>query len=341
MIEPAWSCTFRLRFGVIGIGLVALTALTAAFGCQAPGGPRLPREDESRIGARAQELLLRAARDEEPIVRSHAFEALVDVMPDQGRGEFRAALHESNELMRYAGCISVGVLRDRGALPEIRPLLQDRSPRVRLAAAFASYRCGGQSAARLLVSTLADHPDENLRSDAAYLIGKLGDPEALKRLKWAASNEKSGKVQVHIAAARAMLGDDEGVNDLINAIQGDTVSRLIALQTFIESPSRRATEALRYRLKDDRDYLQTRLLAARALGKLGDDSGLALALESLTHESADANEVMSVRQNAALALGAMGQPQTLASLARLAESEADPRTQVAACWAICQIQRRR
>jgi len=316
-----------------------LLGLTAAVGCEGPGGPRLPREEESRISARAQELLLRAARDEDPVVRSHAFEALVSVLPEQGRSEFRAALRDPNPLIRYAGCVSLGVLRDRTALSEIQPLLRDSSPRVRLAAACASYRCGQKAAARLLVSTLSDHPDENLRADAAYLIGKLGDPSALPRLEWAASNEKSGKVQVHIAAARAMLGDDDGVNELINAIQGDAVSRLVALQTFVEAPSRRAHDALRYRLNDERDYLQTRLIAARALGRLGDDAGFTLALESLFHQGADPNETMSVRQNAALALGAIGSPQALASLARLAETEGDPRTQVAACWAICQIRK--
>ena len=41
--------------------------------------------------------------------------------------------------------------------------------------------------------------------------------------------------------------------------------------------------------------------------------------------------------NAALALGAIGDRRALATLRRLAEVDADPRVQVAACWAILQV----
>ena len=48
---------------------------------------------------------------------------------------------------------------------------------------------------------------------------------------------------------------------------------------------------------------------------------------------------MSVRSNAALALGAIGDRAALPALGKIAETDTDPQTQVAACCAIIQISR--
>jgi HEAT repeat protein len=284
-------------------------------------------------------LLVRAAQSESPALRANAIEALTHVAPDKSLPIFRAAVASEALLVRYAGCVALGEVRDAVSLRAIRRLLDDPDARVRLAAAFAACRCGDVNPGRVLVQTLNDHPDEKLRADAAYLIGKLGEPRATTRLRLARGREKSNHVLLHILTALAMLGDEDSLDALIYYTQSDVNSRLIALQSLIELKPERARQALLRLLDDESYYLQARLLAARALGELGADDGYKLAVEALTRTASNQNETMQIRVNAALALGAIGQPRALARLERLAESENDPRIQVAACYAICRIVR--
>jgi len=310
-------------------------------GC-APGAlGRLPPREAAELEQRSLSLLLRAAQTDLGEAQAHAIEALVEVAPREGVPIFRDALRSSVPLIRYAGCMALGAARDEAALPELRRLLGDSDRRVRLAAAHAVCRCGDERAARLLVDALNDHPDETVRSDAAYLIGRIGDKRALKRLRLAERREKSNRVLTHIYAAMALLGDDEGLRNLINAAQGDTVSRLIALQSLGEVADGAAADVLRFRVRDENDYLQTRLIAARGLGRLGSDAGQALALQALNHREENDVETLRVRENAALALGAIGRADALGPLRSMAEGEPDPRLQVAACYALLQIVRER
>ena len=127
--------------------------------------------------------------------------------------------------------------------------------------------------------TLSDHPDEKLRADAAYLIGELGEPKALKRLKLAAAREDSGYVAVQIESAMAKLGDRASLDKLVQyTLKSDAVTVLLALQTLVELADPTTRKTLEYRLHSDADYLQARLIAARGLGKLGVDEGYDLAI---------------------------------------------------------------
>lgn len=318
----------------------AVLATAACLGC-APRGVLLPTQQERQLEGRAVDLLVRATQHDADVVCANAMEALARVAPDSGKPGFRAALDSPQPLVRYAACVAIGDCRDRTALAAVRRRLEDSDQRVRLGAAYALCRCGELAwGGPLLANTLRDHPDEKMRAEAAYLIGKLGDKQATTRLKTAHKREPSGYAVVHIETALALLGDDAMADRLIQYIlKSDNVTRLLALQALIELADPRARRALLYRLNDKSDHLETRLLAARALGRLGDPAGYNLALDSLTHSAADNNDQMRVRVNAALALGAIQERRSLASLQQLAESDADERVQVAACLAILEILR--
>lgn len=321
------------------LGSLVVVGLLLGGGCHGPN-VRLTPAQSAQLEQRATALLLRAAQSDLDVVRANAIEALVDLAPDENLPLFRAAVTSGNTLVRCAGCVALGEARDTASLRALRRLLNDPDPRVRLGAAFAACRCGDTSPGRILVQTLNDHPDEKLRAEAARLIGELDEPKTLKRLKLALGREDSGYVVVHIESALAKLGDDDSLDKLIQyALKSDTVTVLLALQTLVELADPRTRETLQYRLRNEVDYLQTRLIAARGLGRLGLGDGYELATKSLFGTGEDENETMQIRANAALALGAIGQPRALPLLERLAESEDDARTQVAACYAICQILR--
>ena len=335
------SCRFPF------VAIVCIWSTLVLVGCQAPGttapaptpGPAATRTgSDAQLDQRARKLLLRAAQSGDAIVRANAIEALAELAPHENLPVFRAAVASEYPVVQYAGLLALGEVRDRQSLPAIHRLADDPNPRIRLAAAFVVYRCGNHNAAAILMETLAQHPDEKVRAEAARLVGELGERRAIKRLRLAFKREESSYVLVHIEAAMAKLGDARSRERMVEyTLKSDMVTILLALQTLADLADARTYKTLRYRLANEAEYLQTRLLAARGLGAIGKDDGYKLALQSLQATGRDKTETMQIHTNAALALGAIGKREALPALKRLAEFENDPRSQVAACYAICQI----
>ncbi len=334
------------RWPAAALLIGSLVLLSPVCACQAPptrtGAPRA----DLTLEQRAVDLLLRAARSEDPELASNAIEALVEVAPEQGLPFFRAALAAESPLARFAGLVALGTLRECAAPGGYRAHLADASPMVQLAAAYVLCRCGDSTQAAVLVNALNGHPDENVRAEAAHLVGLLDEPRAIKRLRYAArirANERAPKVLVQIYTALARLGDAEAVRRLIDYTQGTSAMRLLALQGLAEVGPEEARSALRYRAGPDEDYLVHRLIAARGLAKLGSNVGYDLALRStrfVGKNLEDPAETMRVRANAALTLGEIGDRRALPALERLAADGQDARVQVAACYAICRIVQR-
>jgi len=309
-------------------------------GCQRLNA-RLDADERAELRRRATGLLIRAAQGDVDVVCCNALEAFVDVAPQEGLPYFRAALDSESPLVRFAGCAALGEVGDKASLKQVQRCLSDEDPRVRLGAAFAAYRMGDTGQARILVDALNNSEDANLRADAALLIGRLSESGAVKRLRLRINDnkEKSQKVKIHINAALARLGDKTGLEELMRYAQYDALSRLIALQCLCDVADPQSRDALLYRLEAEDEYLEAKLIAARALGKIGSGAGFELALKNTRYSGDDAQGTMRVRSLAALALGAIGDQRGLPQLRELAETESDPRTQVAACYAIRQILR--
>lgn len=336
-----------------------VTAIAAFFvlsvaGCALPGrggnsdGAAKPNTStlfaKYDLRDRAENLLLAGAKSELDIIAANSIEALQRVAPRTAKNAFSVALGSESPLVRFAAASAIGMTRDRGALDRVRRHLRDPNPRVRLAAAFATARLGDRSQIRSLISTLMSNPDENLRSDAAYFLGNLGDPRAKKQLLAAQRtpiNQKSNRVLLHITGALAKLGDRAALQELMAYTQGDAVSKVLSLQMLAEIGAPESKDALRIILaRGDDEYLETRLLAARGLGKIGVRDGTALALDSLNYQgknSEDTSEEARVRSLAALALGDIRTSKALPQLKDLAANSTDERVQVAAAYAICLI----
>ncbi len=327
-------------------GLMALGLLAVLCGCQGLTTQATPTPAERlELESRALNLLLAASESELDVIACNAIESLVRVAPEYGLPAYRRARRSSSPLVRYAGYVALGEVRERGSLSAIVAGVRDPDPRVRLAAAFAACRCGKDGYARLLVRGLTDLPDENLRADAAWLIGCLEEPRAEKWLRAALrfpANQKSNRVTLHINWALAMLGQADAVQQLILFAQGDTVTRIDALLILAELGDSEACDILRYFLDPSEDYLEARLVAARGLGRLGMRDGYELATRMMTFTDPDPNaedrdRTMRVRSLAAHALGEIGDPRALGSLRQTAADPADQRLQVAAAYAICRI----
>ncbi len=349
----------------------ALVAAACAFAggllaCdRAKVGTRPPVADQVRLRQRALDFLYRAARSELDVVAGNAIEALVQVDPRAAVPTFRAALNSEFPIVRFAGLVALGETRDCGAADRLAKALDDPHEQVRLGAAFAAFMCGQRGYGRRLTDALHDSGDEHVRSTAAMLIGRTGEAAALGHLRHALGDE-ANVVRIQVIASMAELGDEEAVDRLIQYAQGDAVMRIVALQTMVELADPRTRDALLYRLSLEDEHIQHRLIAARALGRIGRRAGGAassesggsgaaasahegyeLARRSLSFSPGDASseltaaeraeEAVRVRSLAALALGDIGDPRALPALESLASSADDPRVKLAASVAICHI----
>lgn len=341
----------RTRAAGIPAALCVAAALAALVGgCannHATPAVTLSPQERLELQNRALDLLLTAARSDDDVA-CNAIEALARVAPRDGLPIFRASVHSTSPLVRYAGFVALGDLRDKESLPLISAGVKDENAHVQLAAAFAACRCGKDGYARLLARALTDAPQENLRADAATLFGRLQEPRAVKPLKAALSrpaNRKSKPVTLAIDGALAALGQADSLQELITASQGDAASRSIALLLLADLGKPEARDALRYRLLGaGEEYVEARLIAARGLGKLGSAEGFDLAMQYLTFTDSNPNptpespdRTFPVRSMAVHALAEIRDPRAVPALRQLAASQDDARLQVAACYAIYRI----
>ncbi len=326
----------------------------ALAGCQnpAPAPPvTLSPAERLELQGRALNLLLRAAESDLDDVSCNAIEALARVAPRDGRAVFRKALRSSSPLVRYAGYAALGELREREALSIVMLGARDPHPHVRLAAAFAACRCGRDGYARVLVRTLTDAADEGLRADAAGLLGRLGEPRAVKWLRAALGhpgNKRSTRVTLALYGALAALGEKDALDQLVFYSQGATEARAEALLLLADLGNPDARDALRYRLLGaSEEYDEARLIAARGLGRLGYRDGFDLAMRNLTfkdpnpHPDPDnPDRTYPIRSMAIHALAEIGDPRAIPALRQIAADPSDARLQVAAGYALLKLLQR-
>ncbi|MGE3180028.1 MAG: HEAT repeat domain-containing protein [Phycisphaerae bacterium] len=324
--------------------------VVALCGCQTPGKDSTDGPNPTTLFAkyelrdRAEGLLMAGAKSDLDIIAANSIEALQRVAPRAAKSTFSIALESESPLVRFAACSAIGMTRDRSALDRVRRKLRDPDPRVRLAASFAAARLGDASQIKALIAVLNKNPDANLRADAAYFLGSLGDPRAKQQLLAAQKqriNEQANRVLLHITGALAKLGDRDALQELIAYTQGDAVSKVLSLQMLAEIGAPESRPALQIILtRGDEEYLENRLLAARGLGKIGVRDGTDLALSNLNYAGKnpdDFSEEARIRSLAALALGEIRAAKALPGLKDLAANSTDERVQVAAAYAICLI----
>ena len=307
----------------------------------------MPPHERLEIQNRALDLLLLAARSELEDVSCNAIEALVKIGTRDALPIYRQAIHSASPMVRYAGYCALGELRDRTVLEQLRAGTYDESAHVKLAAAYALCRCGKDGYAQVMIAALMSAPEENVRSDAAGLLGRLGEPRAIPWLRSAlrvTANERAKPVKLAIYGALAQLGQKDAVIELVRYSQGDVATRADALLILADLGHRDGREALRYRLLSTaEDYDEARLIAARGMGKLGDASGFDLALRMITYTDPNKkptpenpSRTFPMRSMAVHALAEIGDIRALPALRQAATTD-DSRLQVAACYAIWKV----
>ncbi len=305
---------------------------------QAPTGERTP------LKLRARECLTAAIRyPHNPVVRVEAVEALESAGGTTSVPWIREALGDEHPAVRFAACVAVGRSGDAVAMSRIRERMHDADPGVQVGAMFALHRLGDASESGRMSSFLLQHKDVTVRRNAAFVLGLLDEPSAVRVLARAMTDRDPG-VRQHALEAMARLGNREARMELVfmtNA--GVGTDETFAVQALSETGDPAYVDTFRYRL-GSAPHLETRLAASKALGKLGIAEGYDAARRSLQStptpipdlQDPVAGQRLRVKQLAAAALGAIGRAEALPVLEKLLE-DSDPRLQVSAARAILEI----
>lgn len=334
----------RARGPTIRCSIVTALLLVVPIGCAAP--PReTPGSTPASLRDRASRCIKAAvAYTANPAVRVEGIEALQSLRSTDALPWLRTGLADEVPAVRFAACVALGVLRDADSLDLLRARRFDPDASVRLAAVFALHRLGSTEDSGRLADALLGNADIPVRRNAALLLGLTGETGAVKVLAKAMRDTDPG-VRQHALEAMARLGNREASQELVFMTNsGAGTDETFAIGALETTGDRRYLDAFRYKLVNG-PHLETRLAAARALGRLGEEAGLGLAIRSLRDgpaPSRDPNDPpeeqsLRIRQLACAALGAIGNPDALAVLEETLTQSPDPRLQVSAAKAILEI----
>jgi HEAT repeat protein len=247
--------------------------------------------------AQAVEPLIAALQDEDRSMRWRAAEALGEIGGAQAVEPLIAALQDEDRSMRWRAAEALDDVSQR--LDEFEPIWESSEPETKAAYWVAKKEWNkcvkiGTPAVKPLIAALKDK-DENVRKQAAYALGKIGDAQAVEPLS-AALEDNDARVRRGAAEALRKIGDAQAVEPLIAALKdNDARVRKNAAEALGELGGAQAVEPLIAALKDK--DANVRWQVAYALGEIGG----AQAVEPLIAALKD--KVGSVRWRAAEALG--------------------------------------
>lgn len=276
-----------------------------------------------------------------PAVRAQAIEALQQTAPEEGVLWFQTALRDEHPGVRFAGCMALGAMRHPASREMLLTRVHDEDARVQAAAIYSLHRIGDTEYTGRLAELLLRHKDPQVRNNAAYVLGELGEAGAIPILRRAVHDEE---VALQAVEAMAKLGDDRAFQQLTiftHDYRGDR--RIVALNALgaLRDPKGLKAIELQY---IEASMIEVRLAAARAMGCFGRKDGLRFSLDHLDftapsprEDDPAANQIMRIRSMAALALGAIGDRSALPKLQARLDAQDDPRVQVAAAKAILEI----
>ncbi len=319
-------------------------SLLIAVGCVQPHTPATLKTSTAQSSRPMDVIKAGLSYQDNPVVRAESVEALESVASPEVLPWVRSALLDEHPGVRFAGCMVLGKLKDAGAASMVRKCLADKNDSVRVAAIYAMHRMGHAEQTDRLPNYVLLHPDPIVRRNAAIAISMLGQQSAVTVLARGMKDADPG-VRHHALEGMALLGNKEAARELtFMANSGVGSEEVFAINALAGTGDPVYEDAFRYKLASG-SHLETRLAAARALGKLGMDAGLPVVLDALKPnqpvrpdpEDPPADQLLRIRQLASAAAGAIGNPQANPLLEPFLHDGVDPRVQISAARALIEI----
>jgi HEAT repeat protein len=318
----------------------AILTLTAFAGCQA-GSEKQPTAGVSAgndLEIQATRIIQQGLSNSNPQIRVNAIEIAAGTNNRQFMPVVQTLTKDEFVPIRFAAAVAIGDIKYSAGKNDIEQLLKDNDENVRLAANYALVMLGGPKSYAQQIRTDLTSSNPLARANAAFLLGKIGDKNALPLLYKAIHDEASDeRVRLNAIESIARLGDEKIYQKLwamlISAYADDRVFGIRAMGALKTSQAR---DSLLTMLKDD--LPEVRLVAAEQLGNLGDTTGEKVVIYALTKDisaAQDAETKARIQTLAALAIGQIKTPDVKKFLPELLKSESQI-TRLAAAKAVFQ-----
>jgi hypothetical protein len=179
---------------------------------------RQPIEISTRIGKPAVKSLIADLKDNDPLVRSNAVQALGAIKDSRAVEPLISALNDKDPLIQRQAVKALGRINDLRAVESLIGVLEDREkkPHVRMSAAEALGKIGDSSAVEPLVAALNDQYWD-VRSHAAEALGRIRDPSAVKPLI-EALKDQDATVRGNAVDGLAKIKDPQAIEALSDAL---------------------------------------------------------------------------------------------------------------------------
>lgn len=308
--------------------------------------------DPQRARVDAKTVLLQSVHDNDPMVRTHAMEAVANTLGARQGKVLLKGLTDPAVSVRFAAAMGVGDVKYRPAVSRLLEMVRNpqSDQRVVAAAIYALHRMGNDTYTGQLSPLLHSELAEG-RAAAATAMGKMGEPSAIGPLRTMLETEKTPAVRLAIVEALARLGDSHSKHMLESyAKQYFMDLRLAVIPTIGELRVPDAERVLKQLLDYPKNPPRVRVSAAGALGLIGwyDRNGYVLARSALENpdtllkdfygpkHAVSEVERSSLQQLGAIALGQMDNDQALTILQPFLQ-EHDPAVRVAAAMATLKL----
>ncbi|MFC1762436.1 HEAT repeat domain-containing protein [Planctomycetota bacterium] len=313
------------RCWLLWSGLIAGSLLL--LGCQprSMGSNYRSGSPQDRV-AKAQQILHEGLNSPAPPIRSNAIEVVAATQQIQLLPIVRRLMRDPIVPVRFSALLAMGDLRWGPAQADLHQIFDEEQEdtNVRMAAAYALVRLGQHHYAEFYIKQIRN-ADQTIRANAALIIGKGRNIQALPELYWALQDSQSDdRVLIQAAESIAQLGDAGIIEKLwtrlISAYADDRIDGIRAMGALGTEQARQAIATML-----DDEVIEVQLAAAEQLGRLGDSSGepqVLAALQGLKRApGSDPAERLRIKALCANAIGAIGAESLTRYLPPLLEDE--------------------
>jgi HEAT repeat protein len=267
----------RVHRGLLARGLILACALVMSAGCEEPQkiglAPKITQGvDINDLTIQAYRIILESLSDKDPAIRANAIEVVAQTGLIKLVPKVQRLLEDEFAPVRFVAALAIGDLEYSFGARGLQRLFKDPDSNVKIAACYGMVKLGSVKYREVLRRAIGS-TDQTVRANAAYLLGKSRDRDAIKLLYWAMLDKDSAdKVKYQTAESIATLGDERIFPKLYTMLL--SISADVRL-TGIRAMGALGTQDARYaliRMLSDK-VLEVRLAAAEQLGMLNDPSG--------------------------------------------------------------------
>lgn len=284
---------------------ILLTMSVGVFGAVGKSNENAVAVSKSNLSSQASTVVLGALASSDPYYRVRGIEVVAESKTAELMPMVEKLLGDDYRPVRFAAALAVGDMRYYQAKGKLKKLIELADDNTKIAAAYGLAKMGDKSHIVLIRKALKSN-DQNIKANAAMLLGKLADVKSVKDLQNVFIDQKASDAAMFQAAeaiakiynycidSRGSISDHaKNYENITPQSYRGIYQRLWTLLISKHPDDRKfgvgamaalgtseAKQAILTMLYDEN--LEVRLIAAMELGKMGDDSGQNDVVDALT-----------------------------------------------------------